>query len=177
MTATSTEGVAMSAVTNAIDTRNAMIDSYNRYAQGLDCKDWALVRSCFSDKVFIDYGGISDPTGSPDVARNSDDWLKVLQGVINGFDITRHTITNHRPLISDSAVSCSAYLIADHVIFANPDVPVVTPRDVVTVVGEYTNRYEHVGGRWTICYSKLVINYTSGNLDLLGRATQRALAN
>ena len=161
---------------DTLDIRHAMIDSYNRYAQGLDSKDWALVRACFADQVFIDYGGISDPTGSPDVARFSDDWMKVLQGVINGFDITRHVITNHRPLISDESVSCTAYLSADHVIFADPALPVISADDVVTVVGEYTNWYEFDGSDWKICRSKLVVNYTGGNLALLGRAIERAAA-
>lgn len=156
--------------------RNAMIDNYNAYAQGLDSKDWALVRACFADQVFIDYGSISDPTGSPDVPRHSDDWMPVLQGVINGFDITRHTITNHRPVISDSSLSCTAYLTADHVIFANPEVPIVSPEDVVTVVGEYTNWYQRNGAGLKICRSKLVVNYSGGNLALLEQAMQRAAA-
>ena len=162
---------------SAIDTleiRNALIDSFNSYAQGLDTKDWDLVRSCFQDTVFIDYGSISDPTGSPDVARDSDDWMKVLQSVINGFDITRHTITNHRPTISDATVSCTAYLVADHVIFASPGVPMVSPEEVVTVVGEYTNWYERTGDGWKICRSKLVVNWNSGNAALLATAMERA---
>ena len=76
-----------------------------------------MVRDCFADQVFIDYGSISDPTGSPDVGRDADEWLKVLQGVINGFDITRHAISNHRVTISDGVVNCRAYLSADHIIF------------------------------------------------------------
>ena len=164
----------MPSATEMLEIRNAMIDNYNLYAQGLDSKDWGMVRACFADKVNIDYGSISDPTGSPDVARNIDDWLPILQGVINGFDITRHTITNHRPEITDTSVSCTAYLSADHVIFANPELPVITPEDVVTVVGEYTNWYEFDGGLWRICRSRLVVNYSGGNLDLLAQAMQRA---
>ena len=166
----------MPTYTERLQLRNAMIDNYNAYAQGLDSKDWALVRACFADQVFIDYGSISDPTGSPDVARNSDDWMPVLQGVINGFDITRHTITNHRPVITDSALSCTAYLTADHVIFASPELPIVSPEDVVTVVGEYTNWYQRDGAGLKICRSKLVVNYSGGNLALLERAMQRAAA-
>lgn len=160
----------------SLEIRNGMIDSYNRYAQGLDTKDWALVRRCFADQVFIDYGSISDPTGSPDVARNSDDWMQQLQAVINGFDITRHAITNHRPVITDSELSCTAYLVADHVIFANPELPIITPEEVVTVTGEYTNWYERHGDEWKICRSKLVVNYSGGNLALLGQAMERAAA-
>ncbi len=164
----------MSAAIERLEIRNAMIDSYNNYAEGLDSKNWGLVRSCFADKVFIDYGEISDSTGSSDVARNSDDWMKHLQGVINGFDVTRHIITNHRPLITGDSISCTAYLTADHVIFANPEMPIVTPEDVVTVVGEYTNWYERIGEGWKICRSKLVVNWSSGNTALLATAMERA---
>jgi len=166
----------MSADIKSLEIRTALIDSYNRYAQGLDTKDWAMVRNCFADRVFIDYGSISDPTGSPDVARPSDDWLQILQSVINGFDITRHTITNHRPQIEANPVSCTAYLVADHVIFPHPEMPLVAPEDVVTVVGEYTNWYEHDGSDWKICRSRLVINWTSGNAGLLATAMERAAA-
>ena len=155
------------------EVRNAIIENYNLYAQGLDSKDWDLVRSCFADEVIIDYGSISDPTGSPDVARKADDWLLILQGVINGFDITRHAITNHRIMVGDGIISCSAYLSADHVIFANPEIPLVGAEDVVTVVGEYTNQYLRDGDAWKIFHSKLVVNYSTGNVALFGTAAER----
>lgn len=156
--------------------RNAVIDNYNRYARGLDSKDWDGVRACFADTVLIDYGAISAPSGDPALPREADDWLLILQGVINGFDITRHTITNHRIDISDAQVSCAAYLTADHVIFANPDVPLIGDSEVVTVVGEYTNCYQQINDDWKICKSQLVVNWTSGNAELLGTAMTRAAA-
>ena len=100
----------------------ALAESYSHYAEGLDSKNWDLVRSCFADEIYIDYGEISEPTGGPDVARRADDWLPILQSVINGFDITRHMITNHRCTISDEVVRCRAYMIADHIIFPEPDI-------------------------------------------------------
>jgi hypothetical protein len=156
--------------------RNAFIDNYNNYAQGLDTKDWGMVRDCFADEVYIDYGGVSESTGSPDVARRSDDWMAVLQGVINGFDITRHIITNHRYDFSGEYPSCTAYLVADHVIFPNPEITIVSADDVVTVTGEYTNYYEQVGSSWKIRSSRLVMNYTGGNVELLGQAMEKAAA-
>lgn len=152
------------------------IKSYNHYAQGLDSKDWSLVRSCFADEVLIDYGGISEPTGSPDVPRLADDWLQVLQGVINGFDFTRHTITNHRFDFSGELVSCTAYLTADHVIFPDPALPIAGEQDVVTVIGEYTNTYQTIASGLKICGSKLAVQCSRGNLALLGEAMNRAAA-
>ena len=153
--------------------RAALVENYSLYAEGLDSKNWPLVRSCFADEVIIDYGSISDPTGSPDVARAAGDWLKVLQSVINGFDVTRHTITNHRFGFDEDLVSCRAYLIADHVIFPNPDLPLVSDADVATVIGEYTNHYANTANGWKIRRSRLVINYSRGNLELFGTAAQR----
>lgn len=36
----------------------------------------------------LDYGEFSDSTEGSNVLRSSDDWVAILQGVINGFDIT-----------------------------------------------------------------------------------------
>lgn len=148
--------------------RNAMINNYNHYAEGLDSKNWDLVRSCFATEFFIDYGPISAASGDPAVARQREDWMGHLQAVINSFDITRHTITNHRILISDAELSCKAYLVADHVRFPDPQQPVIGPDDIVTVVGEYHNHYAEIEGALRIVRSVLVVNWTSGNLALFG---------
>ena len=154
--------------------RNALIENYNNYAEGLDSKNWPMVRACFADEVVIDYGSISAATGDPDVPRPADDWMKHLQSVINGFDITRHTITNHRVSILENEISCRAYLTADHVVFSNPEMPIVGDEDVVTVVGEYTNHYRQVEGSWKICRSALVVNWSRGNVALFATATERS---
>ena len=147
--------------------RNALIDNYNAYAEGLDSKNWPLVRACFSDEIYIDYGPISEPTGPASVPRRADDWLLLLQSVINRFDITRHTITNHRVTIDGDSVSCRAYLIADHVKFDPAMGPHVADENVVTVVGEYNNYYRQEGGQWKICRSELVVNWSRGNMGLM----------
>lgn len=166
----------MSSTQDNLLIRHALIDNYNSYAEGLDSKNWSMVRACFADEFLIDYGSISAPTGDPAVPRRVDDWLKILQGVINGFDITRHTITNHRVSISDKEVSCRAYLMADHILFPNPEVPIVSDQDVVTVVGEYNNYYQQIDGDWKICKSELAVNWSRGNIALFGAATERVMA-
>lgn len=156
--------------------RNALIDSYSAYAEGLDSKNWPLVRGCFADEVVIDYGELSAATGSPDEPRRADDWMLYLKGVINGFDITRHLITNHRVNITDSEISCRAYLAADHVIFEDPAVAIARPEDIVTVVGEYNNHYEHIGGEWKIVRSQLDVHYSHGNMALFVKSAERVAA-
>lgn len=164
----------MTSTPGELTIRNALIDNYNHYAEGLDSKNWPMVRGCFADEVIIDYGEISAATGAPDVPRLADDWMKHLQSVINGFDVTRHTITNHRVVISDDEISCRAYLTADHVLFADANLPVVGDDEVVTVVGEYTNHYRLIGDNWKICKSALVVNWSRGNMTLFATAPERA---
>lgn len=165
----------MSGTQNELEIRNALIDNYNAYAEGLDSKNWDLVRSCFCDEVYIDYGELSAASGDPAVPRQADEWMTYLQGVINGFDITRHTITNHRVTITDDEISCRAYLSADHVIYPDPDTNIIGADDVSTVVGEYNNHYRQVDGAWRICRSQLVVNW-SGNMALFVTAMERLQA-
>ena len=165
----------MSSMEKNILIRNALIANYNNYAQGIDTKDWSMVRDCFADEVFIDYGALSASTGDPAVPRQADDWVKHLQSVINGFSITQHAITNHRFCISSTEVSCRAYLSADHVIFSNPEVPVIEDQDVVTVVGEYNNHYIEIDGDWKILRSELAVHWSHGNIELFVAAGERAL--
>lgn len=160
----------------ALQVRNALIDSFNTYASALDGKDWPRVRSVFADEVYIDYGDISASTGDPAVPRKADDWLAILQSVINGFDITRHAITNHRVTVTDDEVKCSAYLCADHVMFPDPSVREHGPDDVATVVGEYTNFYERINGEWRVWRSELRVDYSNGNLALFPKALERSAA-
>jgi predicted ester cyclase len=151
---------------NELAIRNALIENYNAYAEGLDSKNWDMVRACFADDVIIDYGPMSEATGPSDAPRKADDWMDYLKGVINKFDVTRHTITNHRVTISDEKISCVAYLTADHVKFEDPEMPIANPENVATVVGEYSNHYQKVDGQWKICQSALVVHYSTGNMAL-----------
>jgi len=159
-----------------LEIRNALMDNYACYAEGLDSKNWPMVRDCFADEFLIDYGDISGPSGDPHEPRQRDDWMGVLQSVINGFDVTRHTLSNFRFVISDDEISCRAYLTADHVIFNDLDLPFIGPEEVVTVVGEYNNHYRKIDGKWKIIKSALDVNWSSGNLGLFETAGQRTAA-
>lgn len=150
--------------------------SYNAYAEGLDSKDWAKVRRCFNNDIYLDYGPLIDPTGSPDTPRSADDWVKQLEFNIGGFDFTRHTITNHRVVVEGDTVICKAYLIADHVMFPDPAMPIVGAENIATVVGEYTNQYGKIDGEWKISKSKLAIHWSTGNIELFQKAVEKNMA-
>ena len=156
--------------------REALRDSYNRYAQGIDEKDWPLVRSCFADQIALNYTALGHSAGESGGTTPADEWVGVLRGVIEGFDITQHRITNHRFEISDELVRCRAYLSADHIIFPDPESKELGPQDCVTVVGQYSNEYQLIGGSWKICRSALAHHYTTGNPGLMKVALARVAA-
>lgn len=171
-------GVKMYSPSEIALIRNELVDSYSNYAEGLDSKNWNLVRACFADEILIDYGELSIASGPPDVPRRADDWMTSLQAVINGFDVTRHAITNHRMDVDESGViSCRAYLSADHVIYPDPQGRIISAQDIVTVVGEYKNYYDRIEGVWKIVKSELNVEWTSGNVGLLEIAVKRAAEN
>jgi len=146
--------------------RQALIDNFNQYAEGLDSKNWPLVRDCFADRVYVDYGSLSAATGHADVSRDADDWIALVRQALARFDRTHHRITNHRLVLEGGEVACRAYLAADHVRFADPAVQVARPDDVVTLVGEYSNVYLQEGEHWKIHRSRLHVHWTAGNLEL-----------
>lgn len=164
----------MSSDTIDAQQRFDVIDVYNNYALGIDTKNWPLVRSCFTDEVLIDYGEISAATGSADVPRKAEDWLAHIKGVINGFDQTRHAITNHRFHKDGDAIVCAACLRADHIIFSNPEHGIAGTDDIVTIVGKYTNTCLLTEDGWKVSKSRLEVNWSSGNAALFPQAMQRA---
>lgn len=157
-------------------TRCEIIDVYNAYGEGIDSKNWSLVRSCFADEVHIDYGETGAATGGSGALRQADDWMLALQSVINGFDVTRHTISNHRFRETQDGIECRAYLTAEHIIFNDPAINYATADEVAIVVGQYTNVCRHSESGWKICSSKLVTEYSQGNIGLFALAGERAAA-
>ena len=156
--------------------RCEIIDVYNAYAEGIDTKNWTMVRDCFADEVILDYGEVNPAAGDPNTPRQADDWIPVLQSVINGFDLTRHIISNHRFRDTEEGIECRAYLYADHLILEEGQLDAARPEQIITVVGEYTNVFRQDGERWKIVRSKLAMSYATGNQALFVEAATRAAA-
>lgn len=155
--------------------KRELIESFDAYAEGIDTKNWALVRSCFADPILLDYGELSASTGPIDKPRPADDWVAVLEMAVKGFDITRHTMTNHRLTIDGDKVTCRTYLLADHMIFADPTITHADDDENITLAGEYINDYQQIDGQWKIVRSQLDVHYTRGNAGLFEKAQARAV--
>ncbi len=59
----------MTSALEMLQIKSELVDNYSCYGEGLDSKNWDLVRGCFADEVYIDYGALSSPTGAPEIPR------------------------------------------------------------------------------------------------------------
>ena len=58
-----------------------------RYATGIDCKDWPLLRSCWTDEIDVDYGDLGHfATGEA--------LTDLMRQIHDGMGPTYHRITN-----------------------------------------------------------------------------------
>jgi ketosteroid isomerase-like protein len=119
--------------------QSEIVDVLSRYAAGVDRRDAALYRSCFTDELEVDM------LGHRFGRLTAQDWVEKAMAAVSVFQATQHLITNHRVEIRGDEATCTAYLQAQH---WNPD-------GSLLIGGTYTNSLVRCVDGWRI--SRLVL--------------------
>lgn len=132
-----------SALQELVD-RSEIIELFNRYAAGVDGRDAALYRSCFSDRVDIHTSGTDMEQGA------AEEWVDLVLRAVGVFEVTQHVITNHRIELDGDVASCVAYLRAQH---WNPD-------GSMMVGGTYATKLRRTEQGWRIASLEMTVGWT-----------------
>lgn len=153
----------MSDLQQIID-RNRIIDVVNRYATGLDRRDWKLLRSIFTDEIDMEFSSVGIRAGRYDADR----WVRNSEVLFAGFGPTQHTLTNHALTIDGDAAHTTVYMQAEHFIVEN------APADNRwTIGGWYEHDLTRRGDAWLIHRMALYMTWQTGNRELSQLAIER----
>jgi len=144
--------------------RAEISDVVNRYATGIDRRDWVLYRSIFADEVDLDFTTWSG--GEPRRIRG-DDWVAGVRDGLSGFDATQHLSMNHVHTIEGEDATCVSYMIALHYLVVDGD------RQMQGLGGFYTNQLRRGPDGWKIHACKLTVTWEMGDRGLFQIAGQR----
>lgn len=153
----------MSTVEQLLD-RAAITDVVNRYATGLDRRDWPLLRSIFTDEIDMEYGSVGIKPGR----YSADKWVRSSEVLFAGFGPTQHTLTNHAFTFDGDKAHCVAYMRAEH--FIIEDAP---SENRWTIGGYYTVDLISTQKTWRIHAMGLHVTWQTGNKLLANLAIER----
>ncbi len=138
--------------------RAEISDVLNNYAAGVDQRDWALFRTCFTDDLEADFTGVLPGN----VCHGADKWVAAAAKLIEPLTATQHIITNHSHEIDGNTAKSRSYLQAQHMLKQADG----TERHYL-IGGYYT--YDLVRGDkgWKIKKYNLTQTWCSGDVSVL----------
>jgi hypothetical protein len=144
--------------------RAEISDVVNRYATGVDRRDWALYRSIFADEVELDFTSWS---GGEPRRLSADGWVASVRDALSGFDATEHISSNHVHTIEGETATCVSYMVALHYLVQDEK------RLMRVLGGFYTNRLRREAGAWKIHACTLTVTWQMGDRGLFQIAARR----
>ena len=132
------------------EVRQDIADVLVRYAAGVDRRDWALFRSCFTDDCEADYGDIGSWRGADAITA----WMERVHSVCGH---TLHRITNQAVFTQGDGVAARSHVDA---IVMGPD-----NRSGTRAVGYYDDLFERTGNGWKIARRTFTLVLLQQELD------------
>lgn len=108
-----------------------------RYATGIDFKDWALFRSCWTDEVDIDYGDLGTFT-------DADQFTELMKQIHGGMGQTYHRISNIVVDLDGDRATARSYVRA--VLMAVPG----DSNSWIDALGHYDDQLTRTADGWKI---------------------------
>lgn len=133
--------------------RLAISDVVITYATAVDTRDWDLLRSIFTERVFFDFRSFD-----PDLLGEIGVDELVARAMVNAkFEATHHMSTNHRHEIDGDRATCVSYMQAGHFL-KRPDGDYHC-----TLHGYYTNTLTRTSDGWKISRYALTVTGQVGD--------------
>jgi hypothetical protein len=121
----------------------------------------------FSDKVVVDY---TSAFGGEPATVNRADLMKSWAGLLPGFDLTRHELSNMNVNVAGDKATATADVTANHYL-VDPD---TGAEGFWQISGGYKYELEKGANGWTIRSLTLVAGPEQGSRDVLGKAGELA---
>jgi hypothetical protein len=147
--------------------RADITDLINRYATGIDRRDWPLYRSIFLPEVHADFSSWS---GEPRSKLDADAWTAGVAKVLSGFDATQHVLTNFVITLHGDEATAVVYMSAHHHLVEDG------VRKMHSIGGYYTHHLVRTSEGWRIADFTLTVTWEMGDRILFDRAAERMAA-
>ena len=125
-----------------------------RYVIGVDCRDLAMLASCFAPEAEIEFALMTRMTVA--------DYLAMCREALPTFDATHHLLGMPAVRIDGDRAWSRTYLTATHTNNA------LLPDPHLTTGGWYDDEIERRDGRWLIVRRVGITAWVSGNPAVLG---------
>ena len=135
------------------------------YAQGIDTRDFELLRSIFTDEITMDF---YDYSGLPAITISADDWVETVSALMNGLDSTQHVMTNPIVDIDGDTATCRMYMKAEHFLLNSQGSP------DYSIGGYYIDQLVRLEDRWTIKAVTLKLLWQRGNRNIMNIARNKS---
>ena len=148
---------AMEALLDRVELNELM----NRYAASIDLRDWARLRTVFTDQIEADFTSM----GTKAVFRGpAEDWVAAIRSTITGFDATQHVFANHSVELDGDRATDLRYMQARHVLGDAH----------YTIGGYYTSEMARAPQGWRIARYRLTVAWSDGDRRLMGIAYRKS---
>lgn len=148
----------------------AIIDVSHRYAAGIDRRDWAMYRECFTDPCDFDFSSFS---GKPAASLSRDVWVDNVRRTNGSFDATQHQMSNQMVTVfNDQRAVCVTELRAQHW-FSEVTMQRLGHAGEVNFCelgGHYTNEIVYDDGAWRISKCMLTVRWQTGSMAIFDLA-------